>query len=136
MPKTLAELLAKRALNFGILPGRVSVVKIADLDLAGIERGVILVYCGWSGPCASFFPGFMYALADAKELCPPVFIVDGDDPDILRLYEAFGETSHGYGESFWIKDGKLAMWHKGTGADLPIARFIEQFNDIQGEENR
>lgn len=45
MPKTLAERLKERAVNFGILPGRVSVVKIADLDLASIERGVILVYC-------------------------------------------------------------------------------------------
>lgn len=132
MPKTLAERLAERARNFGILPGRVSVVKIADLDLAGIERVVILVYCGWSGQCASFFPAFMSALADAKELCPRVLIVDGDDPEILRLYECFGEISHGYGESYWIRDGKLVLWHKGANTDPklePIAKFIEQFSD-------
>lgn len=51
MPKTVAERLKERARNFGIPPARVSVVKIADLDLAGIEPAVILAYCGWSGQC-------------------------------------------------------------------------------------
>lgn len=108
-----------------------NVVAVEELDFAGIDQSVIFVLARWSAQCKAMHKLFLQALADAPDFDTRVFMIDADDPAILAFYEYFGKVSHGYGESFWIKSGKLLLFHhglSGRGENLvPVRTFIEQF---------
>lgn len=128
-----AERIDAYAVSLGLAPGRVKLIAVNEMDRL-IDCAVIFVLARWSGQCKAFYPQFLQAVAAAQNFETPIYIVDADDPAILKLYDHYGNSSSGYGESFWIKHGKLILFHEGFHGSVenvvPITSLVEQYDAL------
>jgi hypothetical protein len=101
--------------------GRIRYVPDADeAAVRSIRRGILFLMSFWSGPSVQAFAKLTEVLAslDAGGLELVVADVDGS-PDLYELPEFKGKV-HGYGETAWVRDGKIVAT---SGLGLNTACF-------------
>jgi hypothetical protein len=87
---------------------RIRYVPDADASFVrSIRRGVLFLMAFWSGPSVQAFAKLTEILArlNAKDMELVVVDVDGS-PELYELPEFKGKV-HGYGETGWVRDGKI-----------------------------
>ncbi len=103
-------------------------------QVAEIGTGVLFIRALWSGQCTSSFSSFCDAVTQTPASAFSARIVDNDQCNPAECEEILGEVSHGYGESFWIKDGIVRYadrgYHNGPLTRLLKKRILE-FSGIE-----
>lgn len=80
----------------------------APVDVGSIKRGIIFVLAKWSGASQLAFRGLNEALASIPDLGDMrLYVIDADDEVTRQLVSSLGDVSHGCGETYWIRDGKV-----------------------------
>ena len=107
---------------------RVQIVEWKHFNAADVERGVLFVHAPWSAQSASALSMFFQALSQADP-GPTfgLFFLDAEDYNPSEFVEMFGSVSQGYGESYWIKDGKLVHKEEGAGRGTNWDSLKQQF---------
>jgi hypothetical protein len=101
-----------------IPPSHVSRLRfLAESDrsvIATIGLGVLFVIAFWSGPSRKAFAELKRVLAKTDPSGRLEFVVVDTDgcPDLYEAPEFVGKI-HGYGETAWIKDGKIVCTADG-----------------------
>jgi hypothetical protein len=57
-------------------------------------------------------------------------ILNADEYDVETFLAMFGAISHGWGESFWIRDGRVVYFHKGVKEDGPVRVIREKITEM------
>jgi hypothetical protein len=88
---------------------RIRYVAAADeATVRSIRRGVLYLMAYWSRYSVQAFAALTEVLArlDAQDL--ELVVVDVDDsPRLNVIPEIRGRRTHGYGETFWVRDGRI-----------------------------
>lgn len=83
----------------------------SDIQALNVDCGLILLMAFWSGPAAMALQTVCRALSKIStpdHFCFRVLDVDGiSRPVIEELITRTGLASHGYGESYWFRDGQI-----------------------------
>jgi len=69
------------------------------------KTGVIFLLCNWSGESILNLQHLLSRMENYPKLI--LYIVDIDEPAYEVLKEQYQVKSHGKGETFWVKDGKI-----------------------------
>lgn len=78
-----------------------------DLDLAGLERAIVIVVAGWSGQALSALRDLSALLAgEFPTASVPLLVCDAEavPPPVAR---ALVEPAHGRGETLWVCGGQV-----------------------------
>lgn len=99
---------------------------------SSIERGVVYVLANWSGPALVSLRKLMAMLetVDATGFQVHVFNTDFMSAQFINAYGKF-PSSGGWGECFWIKNGKVIYsdggYYREDADELIAARAAEFF---------
>lgn len=86
-------------------------VKINDYSISinEIESGIIFLYCTWS-PTIIQLKTLFTSLENKCDI--NLFVFDIDREEALSFFNRQGLHSDGWGETYWIKDGKVISFMK------------------------
>jgi len=89
-------------------------VRVNDfsIDIEKIERGVVFLYCAWSTTIVQL-RNLLIAMENYEEI--NLFIFDIDEAGALRFLVKQGLRSDGWGETYWVKNGKVVSFLKKYG---------------------
>jgi len=103
----------------GLLAGRVEFLLDAPVStIDDIALGVFFIMAFWSGGSRQSFARLVHAITTLDPSRALRFVV-ADTDEIPHFYESprFKGTLHGWGETFWIKNGQIVS-DSGIGLNL------------------
>ncbi|MCF6408080.1 hypothetical protein L3C95_34650 [Chitinophaga filiformis] len=89
-------------------------VKLNDfaIDINKTERAIIFLYCSWS-PTITQLKSLMDSLVNYQDIL--LLVYDIDEKEALQFFDEQGLQSNGWGETYWIKNGKVISTLKKYG---------------------
>lgn len=105
---------------------RHSKVKINDfsLDIQSIDYGIIFLYASWS-QSRNQLRVLVDSLSDFRNI--EIFLFDVDMPESTLFFQKNGLFSNGWGETYWIKNGRVLSFLDKYANDNLYA--LEQNNE-------
>lgn len=73
-----------------------------NLNIKSLEKGVIFLYCSW-GPTSHILRYFVSQLNQKV----PLYIFDIDEEKFVEFKKENKIITHGFGETFWVKNGVI-----------------------------
>lgn len=97
------------------------------------KSAVIFSYCEWSAPARAAHYFLMKSLESFPEI--QLFLLDIDKPETFNYMKDNDMLSHGWGETYWIKEGKMIAYIKRYSFTVPEKSRLnhELFPDISKE---
>jgi hypothetical protein len=90
-----------------------TIIDNCDLvNIATVEKGLLIVYAGWSGKAIKNFKETIKTL-DEFDYDGSILMVDNDIMSADFQIEIFGQLCHGWGEIFIINDGQIVQQFLG-----------------------
>jgi hypothetical protein len=81
-----------------------AVINDFSLDIDKLGNGIIFFFASWS-PTLVQLASLHHSLQAFSSI--RLHVVDIDHKDVQGYYERNGLISHGWGETYWIKEGKV-----------------------------
>ncbi|MFX1705335.1 hypothetical protein PV783_15330 [Chitinophaga sp. CC14] len=72
-------------------------------DIVSIEKGIIFLYANWSHAIVQL----RNLIQSLGAISIPLYFFDIDNPDSLRYFDKNELRSDGWGETYWVRDGKI-----------------------------
>ena len=94
-------------------------------EIHEIGTGVLFIRALWSGQCAASYSVFTNAVMHTPPHAFAAHVVDNDHCDPIQCQELLGDISHGFGESFWIKDSAVVYSDRGYH-NGPLSRVLKK----------
>ncbi|MGE0266666.1 MAG: hypothetical protein AB7V06_28590 [Candidatus Obscuribacterales bacterium] len=126
----------RTATKNGLSANRIQFSTISDIDISKEEYAVCFYHAIWSAQSVSVFPRLCFALSSCSDRLK-VLIFDADElsnakPEIQeKAALLFGPCIGGYGETCWIRNGKIMArdvlyWKNGETAQA--LTLSQQYN--------
>lgn len=106
---------------------RVHLPRFDDFEITSVTAGVGFVYTPSSGPSLQSLRLFLSILGKAQLDISSLelFFFNSELPEFSRLASRLNIDSQGYGELFWISNGKIIHSDRGTKTDNREQQIIK-----------
>ena len=80
---------------------------IAAFQLSKIARGIVLIFAAWSGHSVIALQRLTESLSRRDLDFLEIKVIDIESMTSQDMNRVFGRVFHGYGETLWIREGKV-----------------------------
>jgi len=80
---------------------------ITAFQLSKIDRGIVLIFASWSGHSIIALQRLTGSLSRRDLDLLEIIVIDIESMTGQDMTELFGRVFHGYGETLWIREGKV-----------------------------